>query len=116
LQQLKLSARFHHPSGFYAAAESLWNLQEPEVCDSYCASGSFANSCCPEGTAAPIQLPTEQFWQHNLYLGYRFPRRHVEVAVGLLNLTDEDYRLHPLNLHADFPRRRAVTLGLKLDF
>jgi hypothetical protein len=33
-----------------------------------------------------------------------------------LNITDQDYRLNPLNLTAELPRDRAFTASLKLSF
>jgi hypothetical protein len=36
--------------------------------------------------------------------------------VGLLNLTDQDYRLNPLNVYNDLPRRRTVMLRLQFGF
>ena len=92
LQQLSLTVNFHHRCGAFAQWESAWYRQ--------------SNS----------SLPDEDFWQHNVFAGYRFPRRHAEVRVGLLNLADTDYRLNPLNLHAELPRGRTVTASLRLNF
>ena len=55
-------------------------------------------------------------WQHNLMLGWRFARRHAEARLSLLNLTDTDYRLNPLNLMAELPRGRALVASLRLNF
>ena len=60
--------------------------------------------------------PGDAFWHIDLFLGYRFPRRHAEVRVGILNVTDRDYRLNPLNLHPYLPRERTFTCQLRLDF
>jgi outer membrane receptor protein involved in Fe transport len=57
---------------------------------------------------------SDDFFQVNLSGGYRFSRRRVELRAGILNLTDADYRLHPLNLHPRYPRSR--TLALRLSF
>jgi len=62
------------------------------------------------------QLDGDDFWQFNVAAGYRFPRRRAEVSVGLLNLTDQDYRLHPLNLIPELPRERTLALRLRLAF
>ena len=56
------------------------------------------------------------FWQHNIYAGYRFPKRHAELRIGVANLLNRNYQLNPLNLYAELPRERAVTVGLKLNF
>jgi len=92
LQQLALTANFYHRSGFFAQWESAWYQQN--------------NS----------DLPDENFWQHNFAVGYRFTRRRAEVRVGLLNIFDTDYRLNPLNLHAELPRGRMLTTSLRMNF
>jgi len=92
LHQISLSANFNHPSGFFAQWESAWYRQ------------------------SSASLPGDDFWQHDVYLGYRFPRRYAELRFGLLNLFDTDYRLNPLNLHSDLPRNRTFTTSLRLNF
>ena len=96
LQQLSFTANFNHPSGLFAQWESSWYRQN-----------NFGSN--PD-------LPDENFWQHNISVGYRFPRRAAELRVGLLNLLDTDYRLNPLNLHADLPRDRTLAVSLRLNF
>jgi len=92
LHQVSLSGNFNHPSGFFAQWESAWYRQ------------------------SNASLPGDDFWQHDVYLGYRFPRRYAELRFGLLNLFDTDYRLNPLNLHSDLPRNRTFTTSLRLNF
>jgi len=92
LQQLSLSAKFTHPSGFFAEAQALWSAQDNE------------------------NYPDENFWQFNVFAGWRFAKRRVEVLLGGLNLTDQDYRLNPLNLHADLPRQRTLLVSFKFNF
>ena len=92
LQQLSLSANFHHRSGVFAQWESGWYHQN--------------NSAYPDA----------DFWQHNLSVGYRLPRRAAEIRFGVLNLFDTDYRLNPLNRHADLPRARMFVTSLRLNF
>jgi outer membrane receptor protein involved in Fe transport len=96
LHQLYLFTIFNHPSGFFSQFQSVWNAQ--------------SNS----GYSAP--LPGDDFWQFNAFVGYRLPRRHLEVSVGVLNLTDRDYRLNPLTLYAELPRERTAVMTLKLNF
>lgn len=60
--------------------------------------------------------PREGVWQHNMVAGYRFPRRHAEIRLGVLNVTDEAYRLNPLNLHGPLARSRRLTVGVRLSF
>lgn len=93
LQRLNLTANFNHPSGFFGSAEALWRSQDNHN----------------------QTLSNDAFWQLNLYAGYRFARRRAELRVGLLNLTDEDYRLNPLNLYYELPRERMAAVSFKLD-
>jgi outer membrane receptor protein involved in Fe transport len=61
-------------------------------------------------------LPGDDFWQQHVYVGYRFPKRQAEIRLGLLNLTDQDYQLNPLNLYAELPRERTLAVSFKLNF
>jgi tetratricopeptide (TPR) repeat protein len=96
-QQLILYLNYYHPCGFFSQFQSIWTGQHNE------------------GYAAP-GLPGDYFWQLNLYAGYRFLHRAAEVRVGLLNMTDQDYLLNPLNLYYDLPRGRTVSMSLKFYF
>jgi tetratricopeptide (TPR) repeat protein len=96
LHQVNLYALFNHASGFFSSVESLWSKQS--------------------NRGDPPVLANDDFWQFNAFIGYRFPRRYVEVRAGVLNITDQDYRLNPLNLTSDLPRKRTVLVGLKFHF
>jgi outer membrane receptor protein involved in Fe transport len=96
LHFVNLFVVFNHPSGFFVRGDSQWYSQE--------------NS----GYSTP--LPGDSFWQHNLYVGYRFPRLLGEITVGVLNLTDQDYRLNPLSTYIELPRERAFFTRLRLNF
>jgi Flp pilus assembly protein TadD len=96
LQQLSLAANFNHPSGIFAQWESQWSHQN--------------------NSSDTPQLADSDFWQHNIFAGYRFPRRMAEVQVGILNLFDRDYRLNPLNLHSELPRGRTFVASLRINF
>jgi tetratricopeptide (TPR) repeat protein len=96
LHQVNLLAIYNHPSGFFAQADSIWSAQ----------SNRGYNP----------DIPGDDFWQFNAYVGYRFPRRQAEVRVGLLNLTDKDYRLNPLNLTSELPRERTIAASLRFSF
>lgn len=61
-------------------------------------------------------LPGDTFWQHHAFIGYRFPRHAAEVRLGILNLTDQHYRLNTLNLTGDLPRERTFAAQLRLNF
>jgi tetratricopeptide (TPR) repeat protein len=96
LNQLSLSAIYNLPCGFFSVVQSLWFHQS---------NRGYAQD-----------LPGDDFWHLNLYVGYRFPKRRAEVRVGLMNLTDRDYRLNPLNLHTELPRDRTLTARLRFNF
>ena len=93
LQQLTLSLGFNHRSGFFARWQSHWSAQDNR--------GALAE---------------QNFWQHDIHAGYRFLQRRAEVRVGVLNLADQDYRLNPLNLHAELPRQRTFVASAKFTF
>jgi len=96
LQQLTFYINYYHPCGFFSQAQSLWTEQRN-------------NGYTPA-------LPGDDFWQFNVFAGYRFLNRAAEVRVGLLNITDQDYRLNPLNLYYELPRGRTLAVSLKFYF
>jgi outer membrane receptor protein involved in Fe transport len=87
---------FNHRSGLFARVEAPWYWQE--------------NS----GYHTP--LPGDNFYQINLFGGYRFPRQYGDFTVGLLNLTGTDYHLNPLNYYAELPRELVWSIQLRLNF
>jgi hypothetical protein len=96
LQQLSLSAIYNHPCGFFASGEALWDAQSN--------SGYTPSE------------PGADFWQFNALVGYRFLHRKAQVTLGLLNITDQNYNLNPLNLYNELPRSRTLALRLQLSF
>lgn len=96
LHHASLSLHFNHPSRFFAIWQSEWFHQQNRD-DSFGRTG-------------------DDFWQHHLVTGYRFPRRHAEWRIGILNLTGQDYRLDPLNYARDLPRGRTLMTSLRLSF
>lgn len=96
LHQVSLRVNLNHPSGFFAQWESNWYHQ--------------SNS-----GYTPDQ-PGEDFWQHNFLAGYRFPRRYAELTLGVLNITDRDYHLNPLNPYSELARGRTFIASLRLNF
>ncbi|HXJ58355.1 MAG TPA: TonB-dependent receptor [Verrucomicrobiae bacterium] len=96
LHQVLLFAVYNHASGCFGRFESLWSSQSNQ--------------------GYQPARPGDAFWQLNAFVGYRFPRRRAEVQLGLLNLTDQDYRLNPLNLTPELPRQRTFTASLRLNF
>jgi len=96
LQQVRLSAIYNHSSGFFGGANAIWNLQSNQ-------------GYSPD-------KPGDDFWQFNVEAGWRFFRRRLEARVALLNLTDRDYRLNPLNLTSELPRGREIVTSLRFNF
>ena len=96
LHQVNLYALFNHPCGFFSKVESVWSAQSNQ------------------GYA--VDLPGDDFWQVNAYAGYRFHRRLAELRVGILNITDQNYKLNPLNLYSELPRSRALVASFKFNF
>ena len=101
----KLNARLHqatgyvlwnHPSGLFARADVQWYSQH--------------NS----GYATP--MPGDEFLQENLFVGYRFFHRRAEIRLGLLNISDQDYRLNPLAVYAELPRERVFQARFSFVF
>jgi outer membrane receptor protein involved in Fe transport/thioredoxin-like negative regulator of GroEL len=96
LHQVQLFAVYNHESGFFGRFEALWWSQSNQG-------------------YSPAR-PGDNFWQLNAFVGYRFPHRRAEVRLGVLNITDQDYQINPLNLTAELPRDRALTASLRLNF
>ena len=96
LQPLNLTLIYNLPCGFFAQAESIYARQHLE-----------------DDLAA---LNGDDLWQFNAYVGYRFWRRHAEARVGVLNITDQDYKLHPVNLYSELPRERMLYGSFKFYF
>jgi outer membrane receptor for monomeric catechols len=96
LHQVNLYAVYQHSCGFFAGWRSIWSGQSND------------------GYAIP--LADVSFWQHDIYAGYRFWQRRGEVQIGLLNLTDTDYRLNPLTLYNELPRSRTFQASFRLQF
>jgi len=96
LHQLQLSALYNHPSGFFGRGWGIWSVQSNQ-------------GYTPD-------RPGDNFLQFNVEAGWRFFRRRMEARVALLNLTDQNYRLNPLNLTAELPREREVVASLRFNF
>jgi len=96
LHQVNLYGNFNHPSGLFAQAGSVWTQQSNR--------GYFAD------------IPGDDFWQVNAFIGYRFLQRQAELKLGLLNINDQDYRLNPLNLYNELPRQRTLLVSFKFYF
>jgi outer membrane receptor protein involved in Fe transport len=96
LNQTDIFAIINHPLGFFSEVGATHYNQQTQN--------------------RPSGLPDDDFWQVNLSLGWRSPRRNVEAMVSLLNVNDQDYRLYPINLYRDPPRERTFAARLRLNF
>jgi outer membrane receptor for ferric coprogen and ferric-rhodotorulic acid len=96
LHRLSLYTIYNHPSGFFAQGEADWYSQD--------------------NRGYSTALPPDDFWQFNLFVGYRFSRRRAELRLGLLNMSNQDYHLSPLNLAPDLPRTRTLAVSFKFNF
>lgn len=96
LHTAELRVVFNHPSGFFGRISGLWTAQEE--------------------LDGPAPRPDEDTWSMDVFAGYRLPRRNAQITVGVMNLLDRDYRLHPLNAHAERPRERTFVGRLDLAF
>jgi outer membrane receptor protein involved in Fe transport len=96
LHQVDLFAVFNHPSGLFGELGGTWYSQTN---DGY-----------------EPDLAGDAFWQVNLFAGYCFFHRRAELKLGVLNLTDQDYRLNPLNWMNELPRARTLLMSAKFSF
>ena len=96
LQQASIFVLFNHASGLFAQANALWSWQD--------------------NRGYSPDIPGDEFWQFNVFAGYRFFHRHAEARIGLLNITDENYRLNPLTIYSELPRERTIYASLRFYF
>lgn len=96
LNQLDLTAIYNHPSGFFVEGEALWFGQN-------------------NSGYTPAE-PGDEFWQFNVFAGFRSPGRNVELAIGLLNIGDQGYNLNPLNIYNELPLTRTLAGKLQINF
>jgi hypothetical protein len=95
LNQVELHVNFNHPSGFFSEFQALWSSQS--------------------NSGYSPDLPGDDFWQFNLFVGYRTPQRRAELTLGLLNMTGRNYNLNPLTVYNELPRERTFVMRLNLS-
>lgn len=96
LNEINLHANWNHPCGLFSIFEANWYDQS---------NSGFS----------PAE-PGQDFWQLNAYAGWRFWHRRAEVTVGLLNITDQGYKLEPLNLYNTMADSRTFMTRLRINF
>jgi Tfp pilus assembly protein PilF len=101
LNELSLFGNYYLPCGFFSQGQVNWWAQHN-------ANNNFAVTGGPE--------PGANFWQCNLYAGYRFPRRHIEMALGLVNMFNQGYNVDPVTYFLEQARNRTLVASLKFNF
>ncbi len=61
-------------------------------------------------------IPGDEIFQLNAYVGYRFRRNYGDVTIGFLDINDQDYKLNPLNYYNELPRERTFVARVRLNF
>ncbi len=118
LHELNLYALYNHPCGFFARVEANWYQQDS---DDYILGAKLSD---PNSSGLAHLILSKRnagqrgddFWQFNVLAGYRFYRNQCEISCGVLNLTDRDYRLNPLNPYEELPRERTLVVRCKVGF
>jgi outer membrane receptor protein involved in Fe transport/Tfp pilus assembly protein PilF len=95
---------YTHRCGFFAQSDFTWYAQDNR--ERGYSGGRFTTR----------DLPSDDFPQWNLALGWRFPRQRGDVTFGVLNLTGEDYRLSPMNFHNEMPHERVFYGRVRFRF
>jgi hypothetical protein len=123
LTSVDLSTHLNLPAGTGDA--QLYNLHENSTLNEV---SVFANFAVPCGFFSRLQANYwdqfntfageggDGFCQFNLYAGYRFPHRHIEVMVGVLNVGNQDYHIDPVTYFLEQAHKRTFTTSLKFNF
>lgn len=100
LTEIMLNANWNSPTGWFARVEANYYTQDIE---------DNENSLVSSGSG-------DSFWQFNALAGYRFWDNNCEIAAGVLNIGDTDYRLNPLNPRQEIVRDRTAVLRFRITF
>ena len=96
LHQGQIFVLYNHRCGLFARIEGYWARQSNV--------GYFPDT------------PGDDIFQANFYVGYRFRRNYGDITVGFLNMTDQDYKLNPLNYYNELQRERTLVARVRLNF
>jgi Tfp pilus assembly protein PilF len=96
LHQVGAYLLFNHPSGLFAQFDVHGYFQE-----------NFGYT--------PAE-PGDDFAQLDLQGGWRFLNRHAVLALGILNLTGQNYNLNPLTVYSELPRSRVYSFQFSVEF
>ena len=106
LNQVSLFANYFLPCGFFTSIQlESWIQNDLNFYQEVSGVRSYTGG-----------EPGANFWQLNLFAGYRFPRRHMEIQVRLLNATAQDYQLDPLTYYIDPAHTRTFEASFKFNF
>jgi outer membrane receptor protein involved in Fe transport len=94
LNSLNLFANFYLPCGFFSEFQANWWKQE---------------------NIESMGEPGNSFAQFNLYAGYRFPRRHAEAMVGVVNIGNQDYNIDPVTYFLEQAHNRTFVASFKFN-
>jgi outer membrane receptor protein involved in Fe transport len=86
---------YNHPCGFFGEVQSLWFQQSNHD--------------------SRFETDGDDFWQFNVFAGYRLFQRRAEITLGVLNLTDRNYRLGPMNLTPNLARERTFAARFRIN-
>ena len=123
LTSADLTTHVDFPAG--TANAPLYNLHENSTLNEV---SLFANLAAPCGFFAQLQANywdqfntlagegNNGFWQVNFYAGYRFPHRHIEASVGVLNIGNQDYHIDPVTYFLEQAHNRTFVASLKFNF
>jgi hypothetical protein len=123
LTSVDLSTHVTLPPG--TTDPNIYNEHENSTLNEVSLFGNFAAPC---GFFSLVQanywdqfntLPGEGgdgFWQFNLYAGYRFPHRHVELTVGVVNVGNQDYHIDPVTYFLEQAHSRTFVASMKFNF
>lgn len=99
LHQASAYLLYNHPSGFFATADASWYHQHNSTNSVQIGAG-----------------PGDDFFHEDIYIGWRLLHRRLEARFGVLNLSDRDYHLSPLNSYLELPRKRTYEVRLSFLF
>ncbi len=95
LNEVSGFANFYVPCGFFSQFQVNWWKQE---------------------NIESMGEPGDSFVQFNLFAGYRFPRRHMEVMVGVVNIGNQDYNIDPVTYFLEQAHSRTFVGSFKFNF
>ena len=102
LHRFNVFVLYNHPSGFFVRSDLDYYLQ------------TRSRALVSQGVV--VNVGDELLPQLGVQVGYRFPKQHGDITLGVLNMTDEDYRLNPVTPYNELPRERVFLARLRFKF